>query len=153
MSFLTRRNNRNTNDLFSSEMNKLIDSFFGGSTFQEIRSTSELMGDWNPSVDVSETKTEYKVKAELPGLGNEDVELTFQDNTLFLKGEKKIENKEEREDFHYQETSYGSFQRAIPFNAKVDDNKISANFDKGVLTISLGKAEDVVEKTRKISIN
>ena len=95
---------------------------------------------FSPCVEVNESKTEYRVSAELPGLAKENVDVQFEGNTLYLKGEKEIHReKNEDEKTHYSERSFGSFMRAIPFGEEVDANKIEADFKNGVLSIRLLK--------------
>ena len=152
MSFLTTKKPKRIgrSDFFNDEMTRWFENFFEDERFPM---RSNLAGSFTPSIDVSETDKAYKVKAELPGLEEDDVELVFQDNTLFLKGEKKLEKEEEKEDYHYKESSYGSFHRTIPFSTRIDEEKVSAQFKKGVLTITLEKSPEAVKKTRRISIN
>lgn len=126
------------------EMNRLFDEFFGESR-QELAE-----GTWLPAVDVSETGAEIVVKAELPGMSKDDIELNLQDNVLTLKGEKKQEKNEEKENYHRVERSYGSFSRSFTLPAGVDQENVQANFKDGVLMITLPKAEEA--KKKKIEI-
>ena len=96
-----------------------------------------------PSVDVSETKTELKVRAELPGMTHDDIELNLQDNVLTLKGEKKQEKKEEKEDYHRTECCYGSFTRSFTLPACVDQDNVQATFKDGILEIVRRTSIDV----------
>jgi len=113
-----------------------------------------LVGEWLPSVELSETKDNLIIKAELPSLKEKDIEVTLSGNILTIKGEKKQENKEdkEKEHYHYSETYYGSFQRSfrLPTYVKADD--IDAHFDNGVLKITLPKTEEAKEKEIKIKV-
>ena len=141
---------RRRGDIFSDltrmqqEMNRFFDDFFG-------ERRSEMMeGAWLPAVDVSETDTELKVRAELPGMTQNDIELHLQDNVLTLKGEKKQEKKEEKENYHRIERSYGSFTRSFTLPAGVKQEDVKATFKDGVLEITLPKSEEAQPK--KISI-
>jgi HSP20 family protein len=126
------------------EMNRFFDEFFG-------EGRAELAeGAWMPSVDVSETDTEMKVRAELPGMTQDDIELNLQDNVLTLKGEKKQEKKEGKEDYHRMECCYGSFTRSFTLPASVEQDKVQASFKDGILEITLPKSEET--KPKKISI-
>ena len=127
------------------EMNRFFDDFFGE------HQTQMAQGQWIPSVDVSETDSEIVVKAELPGMTHDDIELNLQDNTLTLKGEKKQEKKDDKECFHCLERSYGGFTRSFSLPAGVKADNISAVFKDGVLVVTLPKAEEA--KTKKISIS
>jgi len=127
------------------EMNRLFDEFFGE------RQTEMTECAWTPMVDVSETETEIKVRAELPGLTQDNIEIHLQDNVLTLQGEKKEEQKDEQENFHRVERCYGSFTRSfnLPTNVKAD--AVQATFKNGVLLITLPKSEEA--RTKKIAIN
>ena len=104
-----------------------------------------------PAIEVFEKEDEFVVKAELPGMKVEDVEVSVVDETLTIKGEKKTENEVKEEDYHHSERSYGRFYRSIGLPSKVDTKKIEANYEDGVLEISLPKAVEV--KTRKITVS
>ena len=142
---------RRRGDLFSDlttmqqEMNRFFDEFFGE------RRTEMIEGNWSPAVDVSETESEIVVQAELPGMTQNDIELSLQDNVLTLKGEKKQEQKKAREDYHRTERCYGCFSRSLTLPVNVDQNKVQATFKEGILKISLPKSEEV--KPKKISIS
>ncbi|GAK50925.1 heat shock protein Hsp20 [Candidatus Moduliflexus flocculans] len=127
------------------EMNRFFDEFFG----ENRRGLAD--GVWLPAVDVSESHDEFVVRAELPGMSHEDIEINVQENVLTLKGEKKQEKKEEQENFHRLERSYGAFTRSftLPANVKADD--IKANFKNGVLEVAIPKAEEA--KPKKIAIS
>jgi len=103
-----------------------------------------------PAVDVSETDGVVTVKAELPGLDPTDVEISLEDDSLILRGEKKFEDEEKKEDYHRIERSYGSFTRTVPLPGKVKESEAKAKFDKGVLTITLPR--DASEAPKKITI-
>jgi HSP20 family protein len=126
------------------EMNRFFDDFFG----EQRRGLAE--GAWLPSVDVSETDSELMVRAELPGMSHEDIEINVQDNILTLKGEKKQEKKEEKENFHRLERSYGGFSRSFSLPAGVKPDDIKATFKDGVLQVTMPKAEEA--KAKKIAI-
>jgi HSP20 family protein len=109
-------------------------------------------GDIAPRMDVSETENEYVVTAELPGIDEKDIEVTMSDDMLTIKGEKKTEEKKEDEHYHLVERSYGSVMRQIALPNEVAADKIAAEFDKGVLRITLPKSPQAAEKTRKIAV-
>ncbi|MBI2586074.1 MAG: Hsp20/alpha crystallin family protein [Rhodospirillales bacterium] len=107
-----------------------------------------------PRVDVSETEKEIQVTAELPGLQEKDVEVTFADGMLTIAGERKTEKEEKDEDkkYYVKERSYGSFKRMLALGEDVEEGKIKAEFKNGVLTVVLPKAKEVVAKTKRIPI-
>ena len=104
-----------------------------------------------PAVDVYETDKELVVKAEIPGVKKEDIEVAIRDNALHIRGEKKVEKEEKTETYHRMERVYGKFERviALPMDVKVEEAK--AEFKDGVLEIRIPKAETA--KERKIEIS
>jgi HSP20 family protein len=105
-----------------------------------------------PSVDLVETQDTIRVTAELPGVEEQDVEVTLDGNTLLLRGEKRREETREEDGWHHTERSFGSFQRAIPLPAEVQEDAVSAQFRKGVLTVTLPKTERARSRTRRIEV-
>ena len=131
------------------EMNRLFDSFFSGDLLAE---PFHGVGAWAPALDVSETDDAVMVKAELPGIEANDVEVMLKDDVLTIKGEKKEEKEEKTKNFHRVERSYGSFQRSVRLPAEVIGDKVEAKFKNGVLTIELPKAEESKTKSVKIKV-
>jgi HSP20 family protein len=105
-----------------------------------------------PRIDVSETESEIKVEAELPGVDEKDLEVVLSQGRLTIKGEKKQEKEEKKKDYHLVERSYGSFTRSIPLPFEADADQIKASFAKGVLTVTVPKPPEVKAKERKIAI-
>lgn len=101
---------------------------------------------WAPAIDVVEEEDKFSVKVELPGVKEEDVNVSIAGDTLTIEGEKKAESEVKRKGYYYSETSYGSFSRSITIPSTIDIGKIEANYDKGVLEISLPKAPEVQPK-------
>ena len=145
------------------EMDRLFDSFLGGwpsltSRMQELdpfrRSGEPVwgMGALAPKVDVSESESAFHIEAELPGMSDKDVAVTVSDGVLTLKGEKKAEREDKKKDYYLSERSYGSVQRTFELPDDVEVDKISAKFEKGVLTIDLPKSKEAKSKERKIAI-
>ncbi len=124
----------------------LFDSFFND--FAPTVSTWEK--DWRPAVDFSETENEYTVKAELPGISKDDIDISLTDGVLTIKGEKRYEEKEEKENYHYMESRYGSFSRSLLLPEDASMEKVDAVYTNGVLTVSIPKAE--AAKPKKIKI-
>lgn len=125
----------------------LFDTFFTDFTLPTV-STWEK--DWSPAVDFSETENEYTVKAELPGIGKDDIDISLTDGVLTIKGEKRHEKKEEKENYHYMETRYGSFSRSLLLPEDASAEKVDAVYSDGVLKVSIPKAE--AAKPKKIKI-
>ncbi len=105
---------------------------------------------WMPSIDVFEKEDKYVVKAELPGIKEEDVDISVVGDTLTIKGERKAETEVKEEDYHCCERSYGSFFRSIALPSDVDAEKIEASYEGGVLEVNLPKAAGV--KPKKITV-
>src|SRR5207249_3028190 len=96
---------------------------------------------WAPPLDIYETPDAYRVVAELPGFGPDDVDVTVNDGTLTIRGERKFYDEVNEENFHRIERRFGSFQRLVSLPSQVEADKVEASFDKGVLTVSIPKAE------------
>jgi len=127
---------------FQREMNRLWDSFFSeGAPWQ---------GEWAPTVDVSETEGSVVVKAEVPGMERDDIEVSLTGDTLTIQGEKKDERKESKGSYRLVERRYGTFSRTIPVPQGIEADKVTAEFKNGVLTINLPKTEET--RTKKIQI-
>jgi len=103
-----------------------------------------------PALDVSENEKEIIVKAELPGLDPADLDITLNRGVLTIKGEKKFEDEEKKDNYHRIERSYGAFARSITLPAEVREDQITAKCDKGVLIVTLPKEE--ASKTKKIEV-
>jgi len=107
-------------------------------------------GAWNPSVDIFEDKDRLILEAELPGMNREDFEISVENNILTLRGERKFEKKAEGDNYHRVERSYGSFTRSFTLPQTVTADGATADFENGVLRVSLPKREET--KARKIEI-
>jgi HSP20 family protein len=144
-----RRGVANPISTFRQEMDKLVESFFGGLDFHPFGKRS---GTFMPQVDVADTDKEIKVSVELPGLDDKDVEVSLTKETLTIKGEKKEEKEEKGKDYYRSERSFGSFTRTIPLPVAIDVEKAAASFKKGVLTVNLPKTKQVINETKKVAI-
>ena len=105
-----------------------------------------------PAVDIYETPDRVVMKAELPGLTREDIEINVRDNTLSLRGERKFEKEVTEENYLRIERAHGSFQRSFTLPATIQQDKIRAVFKDGVLELSLPKAEEARPKQIKIDV-
>ncbi len=109
---------------------------------------------WLPTADLRETDDHYIVEMDLPGMRKEDVELTAIDNVLTIKGERKYEHKDEKEDergYRRFERRYGRFERSFEIPGGFDADKVEAHYDNGVLRVNLPKREEA--KPKQISVN
>lgn len=130
------------------EMDRIFQEFFGRSYFPAERFEIE----WAPAVDVSETEDAIIVKADLPGVKPEDIEINIVDNVLTIRGEKKREAEEKKENFYRVERFYGSFMRAIQLPTEVEVDKVKAQYKDGVLKITLPKKPEEKKKVIKIEV-
>lgn len=105
---------------------------------------------WAPAMDVRETDDHFEVAVDLPGLDPSDVSVTFEDGVLTISGTREIASERSDQTFHRIERSYGSFARSLRLPRTADGEKIQASFDKGVLTVTVPKAE--VAKPRTIEV-
>lgn len=135
-------------DLLSIQdrMNRLFEQTLSRSRPEEGIAAST----WTPSVDIYETPETIVLKAELPGLSREDIEIQIRDNTLTLKGERRFAKDVQQENYLRIERAYGAFQRSFTLPATIQQDKIRAVFRDGVLELTLPKAEEA--KPKKIAI-
>lgn len=133
-------------DRFEREMERSLESMRRLIRPEEETATAV----WAPSVDIKEEANRYVVQVDLPGVKPEDIEVTLQNGVLTIKGERQTEAKEEKENYRRIERFYGSFFRRFTLPETVEEEKIEANYDKGVLTISIPKKPEVQPK--KISV-
>jgi HSP20 family protein len=112
----------------------------------------QLMEGWFPAVDVYEDKDNLLVKAELPGLKKEDIQISLDNGNLTLSGERKQEEKHQDADVYRSERWAGRFHRSVSLPCRVESEKIKATYNEGVLTITLPKAEDAKPKQIPISV-
>ena len=134
---------------FRQEVDKLMDDFFGGFDLRRFTARSDR---FMPQIDVVDTDRELTVSAELPGMDDEDIEVSLTSENLTIRGEKKEETEEKGKDYYRSERSFGSFTRSIPLPLEVDAGKAEASFKKGVLTIRLPKTKQALGGTKKIAV-
>ncbi|MCF7804070.1 MAG: Hsp20/alpha crystallin family protein [Candidatus Marinimicrobia bacterium] len=108
--------------------------------------TETSVGNWRPAVDITEREKDYVVTAELPGIDEDDISISIKDNVLTLKGEKKFEKEDSDENRHYRERVYGSFQRMIRLDSDIDSDNVKADYENGVLTITMPKTKETMHK-------
>jgi len=133
-----------------SEMDRLrreMDRIY--SAFTEGRGIAPAAGVF-PALNMSEDDHNLYVRAELPGVAPENIEITTKENNLILKGERKIPTEGEKVSYHRKERDAGNFRRIISLPTRVDSDKVTAIFKNGVLTVTLPKAEEA--KPRQISV-
>lgn len=132
---------------FQKEMNRLFDLTMhrpgkkvNGATF------------WAPAIDVIDEKEQIRVKADLPGLKKDEIEVSVENDVLTIRGEKKEEKEIKEKDYIRSERYYGSFHRSFTLPSGVDAQKVNANYKDGVLEITLPKKEEAKSKQVKVDI-
>jgi|SRR5579871_2663971 len=107
---------------------------------------------WAPSVDILETDNELVLKADVPGVDQKDIDIRIENGTLSIKGERKFEKDEKSKGFHRMERSYGSFVRYFTLPETVDTEHVKADYNAGVLTLTLPKKEIAKPKAIKVQV-
>ncbi|NIO47999.1 MAG: Hsp20 family protein [Candidatus Aminicenantes bacterium] len=127
-------------------MNRLFEE-----TFPSRGEEKELTArSWAPAVDIYEKENAIVLTTEVPGIDEKDIEIKIEDNTLTLKGERKFEKETKEEDYHRIERSYGSFHRSFTLPHYIDEDKINAEFENGVLKITMPKKAELKAKKVKV---
>lgn len=129
------------------EMDKMWNRAFG-----EWPRIEPMAGEWTPSLDVSETKDNIVVKAEVPGMDPKDIDISMASGVLTIKGEKKQQKEEKDENYYCCESSYGAFTRSTRLPHEVQSDKIKASYKDGILKITLPKSEEAKKKEVKIKV-
>jgi HSP20 family protein len=137
-----------------AEMDRIFDNFLGPTFFgrRPLVSRSEPSGIGAPIVDIRENDKEFVFEAELPGIGEKDVQVTLRNGVLSLKGEKRSKRDEKRDTYHLVERNYGSFERSFRLPDSADEEKIAADFNNGVLRIVVPKRAEAIRTDKSIPI-
>jgi HSP20 family protein len=130
-----------------NEMNRLFNTVFDAPT---PGNGGSAMRRWMPAMDLVETADHFVLRADLPGLGEDDVKIEFEDGTLTVSGERKTEHEAKGEGFYRVERAFGAFSRSLTLPQGIDPEAVTASFDRGVLEISIPKPEE--KKPRRIEI-
>lgn len=134
------------------EMNRLFDDVLRGTGLPAGGSQGQGVGNFvNANMNVSETENEIRITAELPGVTERDIDVSLDDDVLTIRGEKKFERTDDKENFHFVERSYGTFQRSLRLPFPVDPEQVQARFENGVLTVTLPKTGRQ-ERSRRIQV-
>ena len=129
-------------------MNRLFRDSFSPEAQDQSLTTSSFA----PAVDVYEDEHNITLKIEVPGIDEKDIDVRIENNTLTVHGERKFEKEEKEENFRRVERQYGSFTRSFTLPTTVDAEKVSANYDKGILKISLAKKAEAKPKQIKVNV-
>ena len=131
-----------------SEVNRLFNSFFD---VPASASNGATLRRWVPAMDLVETDDQFVLRADLPGLSEDDVSIELEDRVLTVSGERKAEHEDRKEGYYRVERAYGSFARSLTLPEGVDADAVAATFDKGVLEVRIPKPEE--RKPRKVAIS
>jgi HSP20 family protein len=133
-----------------SEMNRMIEQVAGvlPTRRSEDREEALQLAEWAPSIDVLSKDGDLMVRAELPGVKQEDVDITLQDRVLTISGQRKAEQEEKRGGYYVRERRYGSFSRSLTLPEGLDESNIHARYENGVLEVTLQGAAAVQEPKR-----
>jgi len=134
------------------EMNHLFDEFNHALALPSLGSLEERLETFSPRLNVSENEKEVRIAVELPGMDENDIDVSLSEGYLTIRGEKRDEREDKKGNYYRMERSYGSFQRTIPLPLEVDEGKTDASFKKGVLNITIPKVEEAQRKVKKIPI-
>lgn len=129
-------------------LNRLFRESYGNEGREEALTTSSFA----PAVDVYEDEHNVTLKVQVPGIEEKDIDIRIENNTLTLHGERKFEKEEKEENFRRVESSYGSFTRTFTLPTTVDAEKVTADYDKGVLKITLPKKAEAKPKQIKVNV-
>ncbi len=135
------------------DFDRMLENFFrGGFPMAFEGRWSDRLGMRELAVDLYEDKDDIIVKAEMPGLSKDDIDVNITDHLLILKGEKKKEEETNERDYYRSERVYGSFMRSIPLPVETDPQKAKASFKNGVLEVRLPKSEEAKKKEIKVNV-
>lgn len=131
------------------QMDRLLNLSWGGGDYsgEDIKE-----GIWQPAVDIYETQDSIVIKAELPDVDQKDIDVRIEDGLLTIKGERKHESEVKKENYHRIERYFGSFQRSFKLPGTVDQEKVQASCEKGVLTVTLPKKEEIKPKQINVEV-
>ena len=130
------------------ELDRLFES-----PWTELTRTSQLLSGWTPALDVHEDKDNFVVRAELPGMKREDIDVSLHDGALSISGERKTEKQYEEAEVYRTERFFGKFQRTVTLPAPVAADKVKAQYKDGILTITLPKTEEAKPKQIDVNVN
>jgi HSP20 family protein len=133
------------------DLQSRMSRLFENTISQQMREESIAQTTWTPAVDIYETNKEIVLKAELPDMNQKDINLSVESNMLVLEGERKLKEETKNENYYLLERSYGRFKRSFTLPSSIDEDRINAEYNRGVLKVILPKKE--VTKAKQISID
>jgi HSP20 family protein len=130
------------------EMDRIFDRTFGRTE----RRGAPMVRGWVPSIDMFDRDSEFVVKADIPGMSKEDIDISVKGNMLTISGEQKSEEKIDEDDYHYRERTYGKFQRNIALPQGADAENIKASYKDGTLEITMPQTEGAKPKKIEVAV-
>lgn len=154
MGLLTLRKDFSPLSMFSRDLDQIFnEAFHGLSRFNECSSPDgECSVVWSPSVEAYEDENKYVIRASLPGINKEDINIEVVDNRLTITGERKYHNETKEENLYRNEFTYGKFHRSFSLGKLVDEENIKAEYKDGILNLELPLKQEEKPQTRKIAI-
>jgi HSP20 family protein len=134
-----------------SQMNRMFNEMLGSNVGRSPARQLEGLAEWVPAVDATAKNGDLVIRAELPGIRPEDVDISLHGNVLTISGERKVEQEEERSGYYIRERRYGSFSRSFTLPQGTDESKVRARFENGILEVTVEGAS-VVEEPKRIQI-
>jgi HSP20 family protein len=131
-------------------MESLFEQVFGTSLVSYVM--PETRGVFSPRIDIKETKENFKIVSEMPGVDLKDIEVSVRNGVLTITGEKKVEKEERGTDYHHIERSHGCFSRSISLPDIINTDKVESTYKNGVLTVTLPKNEKGLEQSKQIPV-
>lgn len=135
------------------EMNQFLDRFRGQNVQTPADFFDAISSPLFPAIDVVETEDSMEITAEVPGVKEEDLDVSIVQNTLVLKGEKSSDHEQKEQDFHLVERRYGSFRRQVPLGFAPAEDAIKATFADGILKLTIAKPDEAKQTVRKVAIS
>jgi len=136
---------------FQEEMNQMIENAFGDLGLLE-SSFGTKMANWKPAIELNEIDGNFELKAELPGVNKDNIDVEVSENYITVNAETEEKKEEEAKNVHRSEFRYGKFMRTIPLPAEIETDKAKAEFKNGILTVTVPKSHEEIEKTKKLKI-
>lgn len=140
-------------DFWRSQLSRPLDRFFeefASPLYRRGDTTEQNKYGFNPQCEVSEDKSHYLMKFDLPGISKDQIKIELHENRLTISGERKEEKKNDTEKQHFSEVYYGSFTRAFTFPSQVDAERVQAKYENGILQIEIPKSES--SRARQINV-
>lgn len=132
----------------SQELDRLFEAPIAG-----FNRASQVLGTWSPALEAFEDKDNFVIKVELPGVKKEDVKVSLENGSLTIAGERRSETKDEDAEVHHTERFYGRFERTLSLPKDIAADRVKAQYQDGILTVTLPKTEQAKPKQIDVSVN